>query len=383
MPQQSLDIVMVADSRFAGGTLAALETDVRGFSALGARVGLMPVRSAFLNDERDFTDPRFNDLFDLPGVARLAPGSSARAGTIFFHHPLTFFFGIEEGGDLHADVSALVAHHPPFRGDGSLEYDPLATLRRIHKSFGVSPLVAPISEAVRRQLRSFAPFVRLTRNDWPNHFAIEGFHPKRKIFSQDEIVIGRHGRVDPLKWSDSAPEIEAGLPAASGHRIRVMGCPLDHLDRLGVDHSKWEILEFNAEPVPEFLERLDVFSYFHSSRWMECFGRTVAEAALMKAVCILDPKLEQNFGPVGIYCQPAEVADVVARLSEDRTATRLRVDAARDIVAEQYSVKSLKAHWHQIMADRGDTSREGGVSCPPLTTIRKMAGLYRRQYAWR
>lgn len=357
-----------------------METDVRGFSALGATVGLLTVRSNFLSDERDRADPRFEQLFDLPGVSRIKPGRRARAGMVFFHHPLTFFHGIEEGLELESDISVLVAHHPPFRGDGSLEYDPIATLRRIKSRFGLNPLFAPISEVVRRQLRSFAPFIGLTQTDWPNHFSIIDFQPRRVPFSGDEVVIGRHGRVDPLKWSDTAEQIEQGLPVRPGYRIRVMGCPVDYLDQLGVDTSGWEILGFNQEPVADFLEQLDVFSYFHSSRWQECFGRTVAEAALMKAACILDPRLEQNFGPIAVYCQPCDVASVVQRMSEDPRGTQAKVDAAREAVAQRYSIESLAGQWKQLLADRGVRSRSGGVFCPPLTTIRKMVGLYRRQY---
>ena len=43
---------------------------------------------------------------------------------------------------IDADRTVLVAHHVPFRGDGSLEYDPLQTIRQIRRDFGVKPLWA-------------------------------------------------------------------------------------------------------------------------------------------------------------------------------------------------------------------------------------------------
>jgi hypothetical protein len=382
MVKSVFDVLVVTDDRFSGGTLAAIETEVSTFSGLGARIGLLGVRSRYLSDAGDRPDPRFQALLDLDGVSPVPPGASLRAKGAFFHNPMVFFSGIEQGCDLDAEVAVLVAHHAPFRGDGSLEYDPLATVRAVQRRFGMRPRVAPVSGTVRHQLRSFAPFLRLTSEDWPNLFRLEDYAPRREIFS-GQTVIGRHGRVDPLKWPDRAEEIARSLPGGPGRRVRVMGCPVAHLESLGVDTAGWEILDFNAEPVAGFLDSLDVFSYFYSPRLSETFGRTVAEAALMGAVCVLDRRLEPNFGPVGIYCAPTEVPTVLSRLEADPAAARRRAAEARSRIAAEYSGASLAARWQRLLGDRGVADRRGSVSASPWTVVRKMIGLRRRLAAAR
>lgn len=49
----AFDLLVVGNARFQGDTTAAMVSDVTAFSALGARVGLMFLRSAYLDDSRD------------------------------------------------------------------------------------------------------------------------------------------------------------------------------------------------------------------------------------------------------------------------------------------------------------------------------------------
>lgn len=371
------DILLVADIRFAGGTSSALIADAEAFRTLGARIAILPVRSRFLSDEDDRPNPAVEALFDLDGIERVAPGAPIRAETAFLHHPLVFFHGIEERAAIDATRAVLVAHQTPFRGDGSLEYDPLLTQRRIRKALDLRPLWAPISGLCRRQLESFAPLIRLTGEDWFNMFDPADWRPRRAPFSDPGVVIGRHGRDDPLKWPASAREIAESLPAGPDRRIRVMGCPEDALAALGADISGWEVVPFGGEPVAAFLDGLDVFSYHHHPRWIETFGRTVAEAALMGRVCIVDPALAPTFGDIAITASPAEVDAVVARLAADPAAAKAEGDRARAIAVDRYGRASVGERLARLRADQGVVARTR-PSSPPLNALRKMIGLHRR-----
>lgn len=384
------DILMVADPRFAGGTSSALVADTEAFLALGAQVGLMFVHSGYLNDAVDRPNPAVLALLDRPGVTAITPTGTIRAGTAFLHHPMVFFHGIREQVSLDVDRAVLVTHHAPFRGDGSLEYDPLMTTHRIGKALGINPLWAPISGLCRHQLKSFAPLIRLTGEDWINIFDTADWVPEREIFSTPRLTIGRHGRVDPLKWPETAEGIAHSLPpnlppapeadaSYTSHRIRVMGCPVDDLQALGADMSAWEILPFGAEPVARFLDSLDVFSYFHHPLWVETFGRTVAEAALMGRVCLLDPLFRPTFGDMALYCPRAEVGARLAELQANPDAARAQGARARNVALEQLSIASVEGRWHRLQNDPGTSSRAGGVAHPPLHTARKLLGLHRRR----
>lgn len=374
------DIVLVYDPRFSGGTAAAMLTDARAFHAAGAKVGLLPVTSGFFGSAQSKANAAVSELADLNRFQVLKPGARVATDTVFFHHPLTFFHGVAETAEIRADTSVLIAHHPPFRGDGSLEYDPIATTRKIKAAFGTSPMWAPVSGVIRKHLRSFLPFLRLTGSDWMNAFDTRHWRSRRPVFDGSSATVGRHSRDDPLKWPDRAPDVTASLALPdAGWKTRVMGCPVQALKQAGVDLSGWEIVPFNGEPVDRFLESLDVFSYFHSDRWIEAFGRTVLEAMLMERPCILDERLRETFGPLAQYASPEQVPDLLNALRNDPMNTRRRCSEIRGIVADRYANTAIPERLRELRNDPGTSQRKGPVQASPFVTMRKLAGLARRE----
>lgn len=379
---QSFDALVVADGRFSGGSTAALAADVTALAGLGLNIGLLFVRSAYLHDSRDPMNPAALALCGLDGVTRLSPGAAARAPLALLHHPLVFFHGIEEQAQLSARRAMIVAHHAPFRNDGSLEYDPVAAARRARRSLGLAttPWFAPVSGIVRQQLASFAPLLRMSSEDWPNVFDPADFPVQRPLLQGRRITIGRHGRADALKFPATGGEIDASLPAGADVAVRVLGCPAAALAAKGAHPERWEVLEFGAEPVTAFLNSLDVFVYHYHPNLTEAFGRTAVEAAFCGRICLLDPRLQATFGGMAEYCRPEDTAAALARIASDPVAARARAARARDIAVETYGSGSLGPRWERFCADSGVRARSA-AAVPPLTALRKLAGLYRRRAA--
>ena len=326
----------------------------------------------------DAPNPQIVELLDRDGVVPVPATGTARADIAFLHHPMVFFHGTRERVRIKTERTVLVTHHVPFRGDGSLEYDPLKTQRRIRRDFGTTPLWAPISGICRRQLASFQPLIRLTSEDWTNIFDLAQWAPTRQIFETPDLVVGRHGRADVLKWPETAGRISASLPAGPGVQVRVMGCPVEDLQALGTDMSSWDMVPFGAEPVARFLDSLDVFSYFHHPRWVETFGRTVAEAAMMGRLCILEPGLEATFGEIGLYCAPSDVAALLARMRDDPDAARAQGAKAREMACARYGREVVAGRMARLRTDNGQRARKD-PAVPALSTARKLVGLYRRR----
>ena len=379
MTAARVDILVVTDPRFSGGTAASLVSDVEVFVRLGARVGLLCIESGFFKAAPDRPNTRILALLDLPGVVRV--DGPVSAGIAFLHHPLAFFHGVRNPVEIQSSHAVLVTHHPPFRGDGSLEYDPLKTTRRIRRDFGCAVLWAPVSGLIRAQLRSFSPFLRMTRDDWVNTFDGDAWQPRHPVFSGGRAVVGRHGRSDILKWPERPDDVLAPLSPGPGWRTRVMGCPPELQEKLGSGAQNWELVPFNGESVPDFLESLDAFVYFHHARWVEAFGRTVAEAILMERPCILDPHLAPTFGELGYFCQPQEAPDLLRRLREDPAGTRSRASAARREAIRQYDTAKIESRLERLYADPGTRSRLGPKTASVPVALRKLAGLARRRVA--
>ncbi|MEL6240354.1 MAG: glycosyltransferase family 1 protein [Pseudomonadota bacterium] len=375
----SCDIVVVAEPRFSGGSASALIADVHALRHLGARVGLLPVASAFFAGAQDRPNEQVLTLADHDDVVLLEGQGPVRCEMAFFHHPLTFDFPIEETCAITADHALLVAHHPPFRGDGSLEYDPLSVVSRVARNFGIRPVFAPVSGAVRRQLRSFAPLLPLSTVDWVNIFDPADWTPKRPVFDGGTRTLGRHSRPDMLKWPETRQEIEVALNHGPDWQTTVMGCPEGELRALGVAMSDWSILQFNSVPVSDFLESLDAFVYHYSTRWVEAFGRTIVEALLMERPCILDPRLEPTFGDLAEYAKPAEVAACLDQIAQRPDETQRLAAERRRAVLETYDAASIERRLQKIRSGSAVRSRAGGVEYGPLTTVRKQIGLRRRR----
>ncbi len=375
------DVVCIIDPRFEGGTAAAVACDVSAFLEAGLSVALVEVTSPYLADTERTRSKIITNMVQDPRVQVLDitrdPEVIARAA--FFHHPMTFFYGLEASFRLRAEMSFLVAHHLPFRGDGSLQYDPVVTSWRVYRRTGVWPVWAPVSGICRQQLQSFAPLIRLASEDWPNVFDVSDWVPKRQAFAQDRLVIGRHGRADLLKWPATSAQIQASLPALPDTEIRVMGAPLADFDQMGIDTSHWTLLPFDAEPVAQFLDRLDVFIYHFHPDSSESFGRTVAEAMLMGAVCILDPRLEPTFGDLALYAPPEETAAVLERLRADPVAARRLAERAQAATRARHDIGSVPARLEGLMSTRPSQGATAARAASPIEVLRKTVGMMRRR----
>ncbi|MEL6567361.1 MAG: glycosyltransferase family 1 protein [Pseudomonadota bacterium] len=379
MAKAPFDVLILVDPRFMGGTATSVASDVRTFSAAGVSVGMYFVEGQDFFLPHETANPALEALFDLPGVERVSSDGPLAARLACFHHPQPFQVGVANPASLTCDRAVIVAHQAPFKGDGALDYDPFAVQSRIRTQFGVRPLWAPISGVCRAQLQSFAPLLRLTTLDWINTFDVADWAPKREKLTSPDLTVGRHGRPHAEKWGDSPAEIAASLPAGPHTHIRTMGTDPAFFEDMGLDVSRWDVLAFNAEPVTDFLDSLDVFAYFYSSRWTETFGRTVAEAMLMGARCILDPGLRVTFGPHAIYCQPSEVASVLDTIRHDLVGARQAAAEARDYCLEAYATSAIPARYEALLSDTGTTSRGASPSASPFTAARKWTGFHKRR----
>ena len=378
MATDTFDVLIIGDARFQGGTTTAMASDVSALAALGARIGLLFVQSNFLSDLRDPPNPLALELADLEAVTLLSDGAAARGEVAFLHHPQVFFQGFPERACLSSDRAVIVAHHAPFRADGSLEYDPISSVRRARAAIGLRPWFAPVSGLIRNQLQSFAPLIRLTSEDWPNTFNIDDWREGPDIFVAPEIVIGRHGRADRLKWPETGSEIDASLPAGPDCRVRVLGCPAPELRADGANLDDWEILEFGAENVQDFLHSLDIFVYHYHPNLVEAFGRTIAEAALSGRLCLVDPRLEPVFGEAAVYCRPEEVAEFIGRFRSDPVGARKQARKGAALIKDWFGLQSVERRLAGLREDQGTVARaESAVA--PLRTAKKLVGLYRRR----
>lgn len=380
MTTPKADVTLVTDPRFMGGTASAFLADITALSRAGLRLGLRLVRSRGFFQPEDPDNPALTALAERSDII-IDPDSS---NCLFLHNPQVF--GHAQAGHLpvgafgRCDRLFMVAHHPPFLGDGALCYDPLSTTRSAERLVvrGVRAEWLPVSGLVRAQLRSFQPFLLLSEEDWVNTFDTAEWQPQRPKLDGGSLVIGRHGRANADKWPDDPRAIAASLPVGPQVRVHVLGAEAKAFEALGVTHDAWRIDPFGSLSPRAYLDGLDVFSYFYSARWAEAFGRTIAEAMLMGVRCILDPRLEQTFGPHAIYCQPADVAKVLNEIRQSPDLHRDAAAAAQEWARATLDLATVIPRLARLRATPPSRRGMAPRAVPPLTTLRKLVGFHRR-----
>lgn len=374
------DVTLVTDPRFMGGTASAFLSDVDAFARAGVRVGIRFIQS---NGFFKADDPMNPALLALGSRANIEI-DPVRTRAMFIHNPQVF--GRIQTKQLGAGTFGtcervfVVAHHPPFLGDGALCYDPIGTNRAIQRLVQnkVTTEWLPVSGLVRAQLRSFQPFIALGAQDWVNTFDTKKWVPHRDKLTSETLTVGRHGRANPDKWPNTDTEIAASLPSDGRTQIHVLGADSKFFTDQHVNIGDWKIDQFGALEPTEFLDQLDVFSYFFSDQWVEAFGRTIAEAMLMGVRCILDHRLKQTFGEHAIYCEPQDVQHVLNDMRRDLAGHRAAADVAQTWARDQFDQSMTAPRLKALLSTQAKRRGVEPRMASPTTTVRKLLGFHRR-----
>lgn len=365
-PVLRVDVLLVGDFRFPGGTSTSVVSDVRALHGAGYRVGLLAYASKLFDGRRSF-HPGIRALVEGGFADLVPPGQPVEAELCCLHHPAVF----EHLPALPLEISCprfvMVVHHPPIDADGNEQYDLLRIMRVTEAQFG--PVVwAPVGPKVRNAFNRVNLAPALTQSDWVNTIDADEFRKSRPRLRGQLPVLGRHSRPGIEKWPDSETEFKNAYPDANQLRVRLMGWG-NQLDEIVEERPQnWDVLPFDAMPVEDFLAGLDYFSYFHSEVWVEAFGRSILEAMAAGLVCFLPEHFEPLFRDAAVYCEPIEVLDKVLNFENDPKAYIEQSKRAVEFVKSQFGPDKSIA---RVAAMIGPPS-----GLPKATAARKAGVLY-------
>lgn len=333
-----LDLLFVADCKFEGGTSSAIATEMLVAVRAGYKVGLLMIKGPLLPATFP-THPDIRKLLESGLVERVDPSSDVFAEAVLVHHPNIMENRPTRRLKIRTKMLLLVLHHPMFDRQGALQYDIDRVVENCFDCFFMEVLLAPVSESVRRSLKTPLPKnATISGENWTNLILMEDWPRKETRKLTSPIIVGRHSRPDPLKWPNRRKDALSAYPDdAENYRVRILGAgPYLHELYQPVP-ANWEMLPFSWDGIPEFLQSLDFYVYFHSDEWSEAFGRTVLEALAVGLVVILPPSFREIFVDAAVYAGPQDVRSVIDRYMSDPEEYQSQSDRAYQFVCAHFS----------------------------------------------
>lgn len=315
---RNVDVLMISDLRFSGGTSHSIAEEIGAQFEAGWTTGLTHLNGHLVARVTP-VNPAIRDHV-VAGRARLLIGKEPITSRIaVIRHPAVFERTAGQLPPIETRQVVLVANSTLIAPDGSVEFDARRVEELVRQRFGVSPLWAPLSPAIRGQLLRFVKSDALLADDWVNIIDPDQWYGDHNPPMGNRPVIGRHSRNVPAKWPTTLEELVAIYPVDGSVRVHVLGGAEPARTLLGRPlPESWRVEKFGARAPRDFLRELDAYVYYPDPRWIEAFGRNVLEAMATGVPVILPPRFESVFGDAANYAEPPEVQSLVRSLHQDR-----------------------------------------------------------------
>lgn len=332
-----LDVVVVTDPRLVGGGNKSLAQEIAAHAAAGYTTGLFPMAGPSGGGARPI-DTSLLQLLRDGRLHLLRPDEPVDAGLVIARGPSIFTIAQTTRPRLSAEHWLIVAN--AFNTDPAVSnmlYDAEAVDALAAEHFGHQWTWVPLSDIVRASLGKHHPDLFLAPFNWTNIIDLDEWRIPRPDRWERPIRVGRHSRDSPAKWPTDAATIHATLPADDEFEVHVMGGARTPEMILGGLPGNWTTYRFGELPPRTFLERIDVFSYFHHPNWEEAFGRSILEALATGAIAVLPEYFRSTFGDAAVYADPAQVRDRILDLADDPDKLAAQRSAAAAVLRDRFS----------------------------------------------
>ncbi|MEU5154266.1 glycosyltransferase family A protein [Glycomyces sp. NPDC021274] len=319
---EALDVVFAADLTSTGTPRLSFLNDLRACVESGLRVGVMHLPTLrFADIRRQPLLAPVQALVNAGKVAHVLLEDQVDIGVLVVRNPSAVQYPPHAVSRARIGRLALLAGSSPAAPFGELHYDPSRCEALAERLFGLAPVWVCRNESVRESL----PFLgaaadRVADALLPEVARRDGPVLPRSGFRGDLPVLGRFDYSEGHRSWPSTPETLLGAyPADPRVDVRLMGnlrVPLERLGRTRLP-ANWTRYDFDPAAVRSFLHQIDFFACFPHEDVSSIPAAEVLEALAAGCVVLMPERLRGVFGEGPVYCEPAEVLDVVAEFRAD------------------------------------------------------------------
>lgn len=353
-PEPQYDVVVVNDWRGAKRNPDAVISDLR--AAIGDGLSVAVAHSETFEPPprpgaHEAMDPRVLELLAAGELAVSHVTQHAHARLVLVHDPAALQFVPETGGSgLTAERVAVVVDEASRRDEGRTyrAADVAANAKRL---FGSEPVWVPRSARTRAGLKA-GRFGEVSAHVLAPAFDPAGLTVHVRRPGPGRPVIGRHVPDHVSHWPATSADLLAAYPDSDEIDVRLRGGHRTPARVLGSSALPPNWLSFDDDQVDvrTFLAQLDFFVYFGRESAADVPGTAVLEAVASGCVVVLPPQLEAIYGAGAVYCEPAEVRDLVLRLHTSPDAFIEQQRLARLWVDEHHGAAAFPTTLRRLLA---------------------------------
>lgn len=337
----SFDAVFGTDFSFPGGTSSLTLNEISSASAAGLRTGMLHLFSP-VNTGSEVTEKALG-LAGKPNVSVVSLNDQISIEKLVIRHPSVLQFAENLTSNFVVKELIIVVNNPPvLTGGRGFVFDLNEVSAKAERLFGTKPRIFAESGVTQTLARPLVSGSILERGTWPGFVDSDLVVDSPRRVSPGKPKLGRHSRDSKLKWPSKLSTIRKVYFSNDVYDVRIMG----GIDSLGPAARKEfaghaELLEFNAEPIPHFLDSLDFWVYYHSDSLTESFGMAAVEAMSRGLVVVLPKYMQPNFGEGAVYAEPDDVRRIVQEFWNDPTAYAQQSEKAISVVKDKFSEKAF------------------------------------------
>ncbi len=344
-----LDVLYLADLRFPGGTSTSLRYDLRACRRAGLKAGIIPVASPIFSRNRVLNLSLLSEIQATQTVI-VPRDERPKARVALLYHPSILEERVRFRTEFDAGNSYMVVHQPTRNRRGQPYYKTEQWPALAADWFGQELRLLPVSDVVRKDLIANGLSHMLHDGNWQNLIDPADFPQKTPRAPGGPMIIGRHSRPSLDKWPSPGVAL-ACYPENPAYAFRMLGAPQDYLDQFETLPWNWQVLPFTQKSVAQFLQGLDVYSYFHSDTWIEAFGYCVLEALATGLPCVVPHSMEDIFSDACFYAEPAQAPQIYERLQSSRPLMEKTARKARAHVEARFGLDRFPDKFNSV-ADR-------------------------------